>query len=373
MERAIRTALLACGVLTAVACRDDVAGPTRPSYMTYYGCEMDPACSGGGGGGGGGGGFATDPNPSAAGYWMGTTVTPSTCISPTGTNINDVDYDGLNDYCENLLAMRFRPALTFSAYDCKTGMEPYWAAKVFPNQGNTVRIAYLLSYYLDCGLQDPRFFPDDPGCAIFADCGPHHGDSEFITEDLHFDSVSQHWYVYRAFLSAHWGLSSGAGPVSTAGLLYPEKVGGYPLIYSSEGKHANYVSQSTCNSGGTFGSDTCEGNPNTGTQIRHSEWYNVGSLQANLINPGTCVGAESPWQPGTECYWVRGRNFLGWYDNVTGDPPTPYYTILYAKFECHSYPRRVGFFPNGQEYYYATLETIAQDCTDWGINRKSLQ
>jgi len=38
--------------------------------------------------------------------------------------------------------------------DCDPGMEPYWAAKYFPNHAKTVRIIYLMSYYKDCGSGD---------------------------------------------------------------------------------------------------------------------------------------------------------------------------------------------------------------------------
>ncbi|MGH7699097.1 MAG: hypothetical protein ACREMJ_01040, partial [Gemmatimonadales bacterium] len=216
------------------ACADEATGPGRPDFRTLYGCETDPECSGGGGGGGGTG--TSDPNPAAPGYWMGSTVTPATCISPTGVGINDADDDALHDYCENLLAWQFRPALTFSAYDCDIGMEPYWGAKAFPNQGNLVRIAYLFSYYQDCGLQDPSllesaactfgviavrlvtFNSTDPVTVVQnALCEGHAGDSEFLIVDLRYDEPSQHWYLAQAFFSAHFP-SDNSKRVGTAGV-----------------------------------------------------------------------------------------------------------------------------------------------------------
>src|SRR6266496_1732827 len=285
---------VACGAIAWVGCTDNGPVAPRPEAMTYYGCETDPNCSGGGGGGGGGG-FASDPHPAAAGYWMGTTVTPSTCISLSGAGINDADYDALNDYCENLLAWKFRPAMTFSAYDCNTGMEPYWAAKVFPNQGNIVRIAYLFSYYWDCGAPDKDSFlctlqrlggnlgtlvgllPDYSIGIIPVSsedlCASHQGDSEFVLEDLAYDATSQHWYVKRTFFSAHWGTDGDHSRwTGTSGLEYPEKFGGYPRVWSAEGKHANYPTRYTCSHDGGL-MDTCDNNPDGGTQIRRPDCY----------------------------------------------------------------------------------------------------
>lgn len=370
-----RVTLVAVVGSLLVACHADTVGP-RPDFMTYYGCETDPNCNGGGGGGGG---FATDPNPSAPGYWMGTTVTPATCISPTGAGINDTDDDGTNDYCEELLAFKFRPALVFSALDCNLGMEPYWAAKAFPNQGNLIRVAYLFSYYQDCGLQDPSLlasigctgavtvvrlatFNSTDAVAATEDelCNGHAGDSEFLTVDLRYDATSQHWYVAQALFSAHYPSGNSARP-STAGIDYPEHFGGYPRVWVAEGKHANYVSRSACNSGGTLGSDTCESNPNVDTRIRYSAFYNVGSATRNAINTGTCVtgGLLVQYYPenyGSECYWVNGRNFTGWYQYPWGTRPTPYYSILMQTFECYSYQLSLSG-PN----------LFAAVCSDWGV------
>jgi hypothetical protein len=372
-----------CVAAACVACRDaGPVSPTPPQAMTYYGCETDPTCSGGGGGGGGG--FATDPNPSAVGYWMGTTVTPSTCISPSGAGISDADYDGLSDYCESLLAAKFRPALTLSAYDCNPGMEPYWAAKVFPNEGNVVRVAYLFSYYEDCGAPDTYSI----GCTLLHAvgnlgtlagllptysvgplvvssedlCAGHQGDSEFVLEDLAFDGASQHWYVRRTFFSAHWRTDGDHSRwTATSGLEYPDKYGGYPRVWVAEGKHANYPTRYACsNQGGA--ADTCQSNPNGGTQIRQGQLYNVGSAQQPFINAQTCVtgGALVQYYPdlyGIECYWKPADLFGGWSKYPEASDASPYYTILIAGFECYGY----------------TLTSLFQmTCSDWGVNRKAL-
>jgi hypothetical protein len=334
---------------------------------------MDPECSGGGGGGGG----ATDPNSLAPGYWMGTTVTPATCISPTGDGISDGDDDALSDYCENLLASRFRPALRFSVYDCDVGMEPYWAAKAFPNQGNVVRIAYLFSYYWDCGVPPSSEFEcslaSNLGMVLIqivslnlaplpitpAQCGGHQGDSEFITLDLRFDASSQHWYVSQAFFAAHW-LTSGNSSERVAGgnLEYPEKVQGYPLVWVAHGKHGSYRSRSACNNGGFLDMDDCnESYPNNAdVRIFHSGMRNVGSAARNFINPGTCVAGGRlvqyyPEMYGLECYWQQGNTFSGWSAYPQAGDASPYHSVLMIQFECYSY----------------VLDDLQLTCTDWGV------
>lgn len=369
--RAWLVAVVAAGV---AACADQSTAPDGPNARTVYGCEMDPECSGGGGGGGTG--FAVDTHPMAPGYWMGTTVTPQACISPTGAGISDADLDGTHDYCENLLAERFRPALSFSAYDCDTGQEPYWAAKAFPAQGNVVRVAYLFAYYRDCGIQDPQPL----GCSVQVLggtlltfngllpsysigplpvspeplCDGHQGDSEFLILDLAYDPYTYHWYVKRGFFSAHWGTGGDHSRlVGTGGIEYPEKYGGYPKVWAAEGKHANYPSRSACsNDGGIY--DTCHSNPDAATRIRHSKYYNVGSARANFISQGTCVTggrlvAYYPWLYGTECFWIPGNTFAGWSPYPLTTDATPYYTILIVKFECYG--------------------MVLGQCVDWGVNR----
>lgn len=225
-------------VVLEPACRQSALSPD----LTLYGCETDPNCNNGGGGGGGGGGLATDPNPAAPGYWMGTTVTPATCISPNGAGISDVDADGTSDYCENLLADKFRPAMRFSQYDCDTGMEPYWAAKAFPAEGNVVRVGYLFSYYEDCGLPSPTPHDAEDGIITGGDlcgvaqvvgtlftfngllpdysllglpispddqCAGHAGDSEFLILDLRYchrrSQIAQNRRVKLHTRDPRWG------------------------------------------------------------------------------------------------------------------------------------------------------------------------
>lgn len=348
---------------------------TRPGGITAMQrqpCEENPELCGGGGGGGGGGGSSGDPAPTAAGYYIGSSFSVSACVSPTGTGINDVDGDGLDDYCEHILAMTFRPAIHFSVYDCDTGGERYWAAKVFPAQGNLVRIAYLPSYYVDCGA------PSESFCSTIYGCGSHNGDSEFIILDLRYNATTQHWYLEHVFLSAHTEFpgnsavdnsSKAPGNFAASALTYPDKLYGIPDIWVAEGKHGNYSSRAACDAGGPFGFDTCDSNPDSWVQFEHSRWHNVGSIQANFINTGTCVTggrlvATYPDMYGIECYWVPNDDFQGWSTATALHPSTPYYNWLFSQFECYSYPtRQMGNF------YNADFAWVQAHCTDWGVRR----
>jgi len=376
--------VLIAAALTTAACSDVSGPPDIPRFRTLYGCEIDPACSGGGGGGGGGGG-ASDPNAGAPGYWMGSTVTPTACISVTGAGISDGDDDALADYCETYLSERFRPALKFSVYDCDIGMEPYWAAKAFPNQGNVVRIAYLFSYYRDCGVPPSSSFEcrlaATVGSVIVAigeiatigqlniqispaRCEGHQGDSEFIIVDLRFDDVNQHWYVSQAFYAAHWMSEGESSELIPGSLLeYPDKYLGYPLVWVAHGKHGSYRSRTACNNGGYWDMDDCnESYPDANTRLAHfGAAHNVGSLAHNFINTGTCVTGGLlvqyyPDQYGVECYWQPTNTFAGWSPYPQATDPSPYASGLVMQFECYGYT----LTRNGDGTYRA-------ECSDWGV------
>lgn len=375
-------------LLAQTACRD-ANGPTEarggPQFMTLYGCEITPECSGEGG----------DPNPTAAGYWMGTTVTPDLCFSPDGSEISDVDLDGMSDYCESLLADRFRPSLVSSPYDLDSGKEPYWAAKYFPSNG-VVRIAYLLAYYQDPGSPSSTWggtgctfapvagitmswagfltFPawwsfviDLMGGASFYAgsrddwCGTHRGDSEFITVDVVYDAETRHWYTQSAFMSAHWTTEIDKSDRYWAHQIeYREQYGGFPRVWVSEGKHANYPTRHHCSAHGGPG-DTCDANSlATEARIRSSDYYNLGSFQHQLLN---CVSGGAlvhiyPEAYSQECFWAPNTRFEGWQPyrlNTVDGTSTAYSWVLFRKFECYSFADESNF----------------NTCSDWGVDRSN--
>lgn len=394
MRPLLRRILFTCGVVLLASCSatetstapETVAHGAPPSSivipgptMTEAGCELDPDCPGGN----------SDPYPNAMGYWLGTSTTPTKCFDPSGQTINDIDYDGMNDYCERMLAEHFRPQLIYHPFDCNMGMEPYWAAKYFENVASNpgsnhrvARVAYLFSYYLDCGA------PSGYGVActiqgLFGTaftlggvlpawaigplpvtdedlCDGHWGDSEFVILDIEYNEDTEHWFTASAFFSAHWMTEGDKSRRVTwqGGLQFPDKTGGYPEVWVAHGKHANYPSRDVCEDDGQF-ADNCAGNyPRM--RPRYGPQYNVGSMQANLINPGTCVtGGELvqhyPENYGIECFWLDTPHFAGWDKYDAG--VTPYKTPLVAQFECWLLGQ-----PNGNEYSCFS--------GNWGINRQ---
>jgi hypothetical protein len=256
-----------------------------------------------------------DPDPEAPGIYLSNFVYPTNCFS-VGT---DTDQDGLSDRCENDIALAFAPRMRYHQGD-DVGRESYWAAK---REGGMIRVIYLLGYYFDLGLINSN---DYIACklssvgGILASCDGHHGDSEHIVLTLSYNSTTRHWLLDRAALSHHDGYIQTTKP---KGALYPSmqwgnKIGGAPLIWVAQGKHANYPTQAACDAGNgggflidlVFSYDTCSGNnsfytPNSGGQ------RNIGSQLQQLKG---CVPSENPFYQvprREECFWSASR-FYGW-------------------------------------------------------------
>lgn len=249
-----------------------------------------------------------DPEPNPIGIYLGSGVTEDLCF---GGGQTDNDADGLSTFCERALAAAFAPELYY-AHNDDVGREPRWAA--MPVNGTQVRIAYLLGYYVDNGPLVSCGILHEPITLVWGDdaCDGHYGDSEAITLDVGFDPTSQHWVLKRAQLSAHheYRIFS-ARTKGYPSLYYPAQPGGYPRIWVSFSKHANYESDSACDSGGTVESDECLSD----TSVRVSAGGNldVGSRVAHSAEQD-CVASTNPVYSGngvTECYWTD-RRFTGW-------------------------------------------------------------
>jgi hypothetical protein len=239
----------------------------------------------------------SDPFPDSAGIFLSSFVTPTACFEGTAT---DADLDGMSDRCERDLAQAFAPQLFHYKWD-DVRREPYWVASPnttpyhspvpYPGEGE-VRIVYLLSYYEDLGS-------DVFACSVppfHTICDPHHGDSEWIALDLWYKSNTKHWLLRGALLSQHetaQGITTPSGKLYPSAFFYPGKQGTYPRVWVAQGKHANYASQGSCNSGGTYNSDTCENN-NTAVRVEYSSVYNLGSRSNRFRD---CVTSRNPsWQ-----------------------------------------------------------------------------
>ena len=113
-------------------------------------------------------------------------------------------------------------------------------------------------------------------------------------------------------------------------LFYPWRLGGYPRSYVAQGKHANYATQSECNAGGLFGTDTCE-SVNTWALVEAGVLLNIGSRGTPWVD---CVTSRNPGyehygSSRLECYWTT-EDFRGWVPMTIGggDSEESYTDIL---------------------------------------------
>ena len=241
---------------------------------------------------------------------------------------HDSDRDDLDDGCEFELAQAFAPELIVDSRDClwQAGTSPARLAGgyLFAAQplGEGVRLAYLPAYYRDCGWSGAA-------CVVRAGrCGSHSGDSELILVDVE-PSVAGDWRTTAVFLSAHcFGRSDGrcrwyrGDELSSFEWLGGNRSGA-PRVWVARGKHANYPTQDSCDSGHWF-LDTCDGN---GVQMRFpilTPRQNIGSRRHPSPPPGGClVAAELPIPGGevaeqaTECLWSEAREFGGWQSDTS--------------------------------------------------------
>ena len=251
----------------------------------------------------------------------------------------DSDQDDLDDGCELDLAAAFAPELVVDTADC------LWQADISPPRlaggylfavkplGRGVRIAYLPAYYRDCGWTGTA-------CVVrLGQCGSHSGDSELIVLDVE-PSTNGDWRTTAVFLSAHcFGRSDGRCRwYRGADLDSFEWLGGtrfgVPRVWVARGKHANYPTQDSCDSGHWF-LDSCDGNA---IQMRFpvlTTRQNIGSRQHPLPGGDGCiVAAELPLPGGAvaeqarECPWSDAQAFTGWQSTPARGAATPYSRYL---------------------------------------------
>jgi hypothetical protein len=293
-------------LLYLAACSDQSPNPQGPDRVALcqLGC-IDP-----------------DPEPTAPGIALGSGVTALTCFN--NSLQTDADADGLSDFCEKNIAAAFAPALKYTLAD-NVGREPRWVAK--PQAiGLSVRVAYLLSYYVDrgpvtswCNNNLIDFFYRREACT------GHDGDSELIVLEIRWDGGG-HWVLDKAMYSAHGKYNTYVK--TTLGYPALEYVGnikgGAPTSYVSYQKHANYKSELDCDRGVVVVTDICT--PQATARITAGAVNNLGSRLHQFVN---CTRSANPiYSTSTrqECYWTDANAFSGWH---VGNPTaTPYKTIL---------------------------------------------
>lgn len=262
------------------------------------------------------------------------------CMNPE-TRDPDHDLDGIRDECEAAMAQAFAPSLLISSDDGNPAREPYWAIARDPNTPNVVRIFYALAYHRDEG--EPQTGIKD-----------HWGDSEFIVVEIvpNGDNFTTNWVLDWVFLSAHFGdeWAESSEWVHHSNLwFYNNVLRKNPEVWVAEDKHANYRSQASCEWGGVWGSDECDGtylkyppmtldaNWNLGNQFQFANADALGSLYPIGTWLLKCRTSRLGL-PGQECFWDDDDDhFAGWSglttaqtseDNLAG----PYWVSLKAFF-----------------------------------------
>ncbi|HKW08796.1 MAG TPA: hypothetical protein VJO33_00365 [Gemmatimonadaceae bacterium] len=263
----------------------------------------------------------------------------------------------MDDNCEFAVARAFAPLLKVNPNECdwdgglnRIGGEYYFAVQRNDEYGPRLRIAYMPAYYKDCGGPEP-----------------HKGDSEFILEDVSFESntVGGAWQLRNVFTSAHCGTDFlGVATDPNCQWWDPGQFAhvddptyGAPVIWVSYGKHANYRSAQACNtSNNVVVVDLCLfGYADRRFPVLYS-WQNIGSAkkpQAGLYLPPRWGSAYAT--PGTaESFWDAFSWFNGWnprtVPNVEGS--TPYGQILAGY--AHFWTPVVTPNPCDQNPYYVT-------------------
>lgn len=251
--------------------------PTDPATgLPYENCEPD--------------GSGVDPG----GYWLSQSY--SSCTTTAGHP--DADQDGLRDDCEVEIVKAFAPMLKFDIGEQHWSRDPHWSAiRVTVNGVQMVQVFYLVAYHRD---------PGDPAFGTYA----HDGDSEFLIVFVQDITGTGRWALTQMTYSAHWhqAWDRTHENLSYAEVEYVDTYRGRPRSWVSEGKHANYPNQGSCN--GNF--DDCA-NPQADTPLTPGwtlDTRNIGNRTLGVplfTNP--CATILS--QPYSECFWTDDT-FRGW-------------------------------------------------------------
>jgi hypothetical protein len=254
----------------------------------------------------------------------------------------DTDVDGLSDRCELMLARALAPILVAGERDClwepgpSTEAPRLSGAYLFAVQrvgGDTVRLAYLPAYALDCGWSGAA------RALRFGRTAAHSGDSEFVAVDLLPHGGV--WRVSGVFYSSHclgrsagrcrWYRGAALGAIDWRG---PGP--GPPKVWVALGKHAHYPTRADCERG-HWSQERCASGRDARAYVFPvlSERQNVGSRARPAFAPGGCLRATELPLPirdadssAVECVWDDARPFRGWQGAARGTPPTPYGRLL---------------------------------------------
>lgn len=214
--------------------------------------------------------------------------------------------------------------------DCDTRRQPYFASRYKSSNewGDVILIFYAISYVYDCGP------PFTCGNSI-PWCDTHRGDSEWIIVEVgRYTSSTRPWALKAATLSAHWRTDND----QTAGYQAEDLEDaegspgfGAPRIWVAEDKHANYRSESVCDSSGPFNLDNCDNPDGLYHTLDIAAAYNLGRFTIPFVGAlASPVYDRHSNNGNAEYYWVQTSRFCGWSYYTSGDCAGPYEESLRA-------------------------------------------
>ena len=255
----------------------------------------------------------------------------------SGSLTADTDGDGLSDQCEAFLATRFAPELRVDTTDCSWISSRhilaggyFYAVDPLSSAGDSVRVAYLPAYFLDCGWRGFQ------RALRLGRSNAHAGDSEIIVIDVRRVGTDS-WQTTGVFLSAHcFGRSDGrcrwfrGAELET--FAWTDGALSAPRVWVARDKHANYPNRAACESG-HWRQERCARTPASYRFPVASMDQNIGSrAHPRFVQQGCVRSDQLPLaipgaQPGTsECLWSTETPFKGWQRD--GGSATSYGLIL---------------------------------------------
>ncbi len=207
----------------------------------------------------------------------------------------------MDDACEAELAIAFRPQLVTDWNDCETRRQPHFAVKQkYSNDwGGVILIFYAISYIYDCGPNG------------------HRGDTEWIILEVGPSTNPSYapWSLKYGTLSAHWGtyIDQTAG-YAAQDLEDAEGSPGFgaPRIWVARGKHANYRTQTSCNTSGLWNWDNCDSPMPYYFTLSFGGGQNLGTSSIPFVGAANSPVYDAINYSGRyEFYWVPG-SFCGW-------------------------------------------------------------
>ena len=249
-------------------------------------------------------------------------ATVGSCWIDERSDTVDADQDGLRDTCEYAIAKAAHPRLITDRDTAANRREEYWAVRA--EGQSAVYVFYAIAYHRD--TKTPK----------------HAGDSEFVIVELQRtqeDKLVPKQITLSAHYKAFWSFDRSDSVAATA---IASQGRWHPLVWVSNGKHANYASQEACTTPPLkvityhlpLFEDDCSGRRDT-VDVRVLRGANLGGGGLPLAN---CVGSRELETENVECLWTVHGRFRGWQKTKPGERTSTGYGVPLQDFSF--YPTR---------------------------------